>query len=163
MVLDVCQWHWHPGGWIKKRPKKKNPLLPHFLWWLRLPSLRVDFWDCLAPSKKIPNFNSKYIFKWWISQCHVVFRKVTVRPWKPWWLENDPSFPFGFGPIFKDICWWTSRDYVFCPKLLPKPEFKGIPLQSPAFVRKFLHLSLYICPDLIPPAKDRWLASPMYW
>ena len=25
-------------------------LLPHFLWCFRLPSLRVDFWDCLAPS-----------------------------------------------------------------------------------------------------------------
>ena len=39
------------GGWIKEeRIFLLGGLLPHFLWCFRLPSLRVDFWDCLAPS-----------------------------------------------------------------------------------------------------------------
>ena len=84
--------------------------------------------ECATWHLKIPMFNRKYIFKWWIFHCHVSFRRMQNCCFEnineSWLVYRDPYFmayeiipsspipPKQPGALFSWLNWSFSKSQV---------------------------------------------------
>ncbi len=114
-----------------------NPPSPGFPWNLRGrmgPLVLTTIWGVVFRSVRfrsranltryIPKDHCSEVIQNIVFQVHPLSGaksswSLTVRPRKPWWLEDKPASCWGL-VSFQGLC-WTSQGYIFC--ILPKRGF----------------------------------------